>query len=150
MSWKCDYIFEDAAKTDPYQYDGLPTGYDSHSSGYAMRTNEKVNLSKTLFCDDGCYATSTVLGAQYILDKIGLFAAASGMEINVTKTFVVPMNMGEQDLSNLDMPLPIFDLERHNATGTVYEYQQPIQRLPIAKETPDKEWRHLGNYQSNN
>ena len=132
MSWKCDYIFADKTNIDPYQLQGR---------------DKNVDLSKTIFCDDSSYTTSTLKAAQYILDRIGFFAAASGMELNIKKTFYVNMYLKEQSRA-LSIPMPEFDKHRYEQTGE-YRYLQPIRNSQIKQEDANHPWRHLGNFQTN-
>jgi hypothetical protein len=44
--------------------------------------------------------------------------------------------------------MPSFDIDWFNITGE-YKYYLPIQRPTIKEETAQYEWRHLGNFQSN-
>ena len=78
MCWKCDYVFADADKTHPYRYASVPLAYTSEgaSGGFGCRSHKMLPLSKTLFCDDSSYTTTSVEGAKYILYRIGMFAAA--------------------------------------------------------------------------
>ena len=70
MSWKCDYIEEKVQIKDPYMYE---------SGG------GKTALTKTLFCDDSSYSSSTLRGAREIAYAVGIFAAATEMELNLKK-----------------------------------------------------------------
>jgi len=82
-----------------------------------------------------------------LLDKIGFFAAASGMELNIKKTFYVLMEF-LKDKAPLCIPMPVFDKHRYDTTGQ-YRYIKPIPKPSIQEEDVHHEWRHLGNYQSN-
>jgi hypothetical protein len=152
MCWKCDYIYSDEDKTHPYKYTAGPLSYRAeHVGGYGDRIHRLLRLTKTLFCDDSSYTTSTIAGAKYVLNRIGIFAAAAGMELNVKKTLYVKMNMEEESAAPLAIPMPEFDTAAYDSSaGRTYRYVQPIRSVPIKEETPDMEWRHLENFQSNN
>ena len=114
---------------------------------------QQVHLSKTLFCDDSSYSVSKLADAREVLERIGWFSAATGMELNILKTFYVVMNMPEAERADLNeqplaIPMPEFDAARFECEGT-WQYRRPIEYAPIKEETPDYEWRHLGNFQSN-
>ena len=139
MCWKCAYIFEEDKETDCAPYE---------CSAGARST---VKLSKTLFCDDSAYTTASYDGAQYILNRIGMFAAAAGMELNIKKTFYVVMNCIQRELQQsrkLSIPMPEFDVDGWQVNGT-YAFQKPILKMEITQQDPKHEWRHLGNFQDN-
>jgi len=135
MSWKCDYIFASDCNVMPYNY-------TSHGE-------DMLKLCKTIFCDDSSYTTSSFEGARNILRRIGIFAAASGMELNIKKTFYVGMDIGKNEDTTLRIPMPVFDVVHYESTGE-YQYVSPMFQEEIKEESPDFFWRHLGNYQSNN
>ena len=86
MCWKCDYIY---AKSElAYEYEGH---------------KKRVHLAKTLFCDDSSYSTATLSDARTVLERIGWFAAATGMELNLLKTFYIAMYLSSNERSELDV-----------------------------------------------
>ena len=135
MCWKCTYLFEHENRVTPYMY----------SSG----ENETIPLSKTLFCDDSSYTCSEIEGSKQLLYKIGMFAAASGMELNIKKIFYVLMGFDIDSIPRLYIPMPEFDLPEYIMATGLYKYVQPIINSPIKEESVHYEWRHLGNFQSN-
>jgi hypothetical protein len=72
---------------------------------YTVNETDQIPLSKTLFCDDSSYTCRTLEGAQTLLNKIGFFAAAAGMELNIKKTFYVLMEL-LGDNTPLTIPCP--------------------------------------------
>ena len=63
----------------------------------------KLYLSKTLFCDDSSYTASSMRGASELLKKMGLFATAAEMELNIKKAFYVTQDLDERELSTLSI-----------------------------------------------
>jgi hypothetical protein len=90
ISWKCDFI--DAAIA------GKRVGYPCH-----IAANTTVDISKTLFCDDSSYSSRSMAGAQLLTDLIGEFVAATGMQLNLKKSFWTNMNL--RTTASLTIPL---------------------------------------------
>ena len=101
---------------------------------YSSRENKTIPLRKTLFCDDSSYTCSEINGAKQLLYKIGMFAAASGMELNIKKTFYVLMGFDIATTPSLGIPMPEFDSAEFMATG-LYKYAHPILHSPIKEES---------------
>ena len=130
MSWKCDYIEQMTVNKDPYKY-----GSGIH----------EAKLTKTLFCDDPSYSAITMRGAKALAKAVGMFAAATGMELNLKKSFWVAMDCPESKGSVIEVPMPELDSQKRKADN-VWEYKE-MNKTKIAQLSPTTPWRHLGNYQ---
>lgn len=134
MSWKCDFI---DAETE-----GQEAGYRCKVS-----ETETVDISKALFCDDSNYASGSMEGAQELSDLVGIFVAATGMKLNVKKSFWVLMG-NERAADGLDITIPIYAPHKARCLAGEHAFEA-AQRKPLRRAPKEGEWRHLGNYQSN-
>ena len=132
MSWKCDFIEQTVDQKDPYMYN---TG------------TKKVALTKTLFCDDSSYSSSSMRGARALAYAVGIFSAAAGMELNLKKSFWVSMNCPSEGQS-IAVPIPQLNSKKRKEEGR-WEYDE-IKMQEIEMLDVKTSWRHLGNYQDNN
>ena len=66
------------------------------------------------------------------------------MKLNLLKSFWVARGaVGEGQIS-----VPLYEVHKQQARNGIYTFKEPT-GVPLTERTPQYEWRHLGNYQSN-
>ena len=130
MSWKCDYIELECSEKDPYEYEW---------------SAQHEKLVKSIFCEDASYYSKSFDGAQALTDAVGMFGAASGMELNVKKSFWSKLN-DDKNKRKLTIIMPKLNTEVRSKSG---EWKFKFERKVVAEKRNEEAWRHLGNFQNN-
>ena len=133
MSWKCDFIEQKCPDKDPYVYD----------SG----SHENLKITKSIYCEDATYFSRSLKGSQALSTAVGIFGAASGMELNVKKSFWVSLYGTHEAGAKLTIPCPEIDSE-HRSMSSEWKFKK-IESQIIKEVKSDERWRHLGNFQDN-